>query len=250
MLHCFFDDSGTHAQSDFAVWGGVVGATGHFLKLERAWRRLLAEPLPGKAPITNFGVGHCRWGEGDFARYSPAERDLVRNLFRSTILESGMAPVCFGVDRKAWDQIVTGKMRNEYATGASGVALSACADIAIRLASGMPESQMVCVFDQGQRNSEAESLLDDARQRVDAAGLRVQFTFAAVGDVVGLQAADTIATEHYWYGRELKTDPNAPLPPHLKHLVSTVKTRAYFLERPQILKLRKNYRSFAQRRGQ
>jgi hypothetical protein len=242
MLHCFFDDSGTHAQSELAVWGGVVGATGHVAKLDAAWQSLLSEPLPGKAPIRKFGVGDCRWAEGDFQLYSPPERDWTRNRFRSTILDSGMKPFAFGVDRRAWDRIVTGDMREAYATGASGVAFSGCADIAVRLAAYMPGSHMLCVFDQGQRSAENESLLVDASARAKAHGVGVTFTFAAVKDVVGLQAADTIATEHYWYGCDRQKDPEAPLPPHLRHLVTSVKTRAFFLDKPQIMKLRASYR--------
>ncbi len=247
MLHCYFDDSGTHADSNLMVWGGLAGASGHFFKLDAAWRALLAEPLPGKPPISKFGVGDCRWAEGDFQYYTPPERDRVRNLFRNVILQSGMKPFSFAVDRDAWDQIVQGDMRDAYACGAGGVAFSGCADIALNIAAKSPGSQMACVFDRGQNNLETQGLIADAEVRAERDCIPITFTFAAVKDVSGLQAADTIATEHYWYGMDLKKDPDAPLPPHLKHLVTKVKTRAFVLERPQILQLRKQFRAMKKR---
>lgn len=244
MLHCYFDDSGTHPQSRLAVWGGLAGATGHFLKLDRQWRNLLAEPLPGKAPLEKFGLADCRWGEGEFRHYKPAERDSVRYLFRQAILDSGMHPFSFAVDVCAWDKIVTGDMRDAYACGAGGMAFSGCTDLAIKLTREMPmKSQMACVFDQGQRKPELLSLLDAAELRVKDQGQSVTFTFAPVVDVTGLQAADTIATEHYWYGLNVLDGNEEERSPHLMSLITRIKTRAYILQKPQMLRLRRDYRA-------
>lgn len=244
MLHCYFDDSGTHGGSRIAVWGGLVGASGHFFDLDRRWRELLAEPLPGKPRLAKFGLGDCRWGHGEFEGYKPAERDRVRYLFRQAILDSGMHPFSFAVDVGAWDAIVTGEMRSAYACGADGVAFSGCADLAIKLSGMMPEkSQMACVFDRGQRKSELLSLLNDAEQRAEIAGTSITYNFARVVDVTGLQAADTIATEHYWYGLNVLDGKEDERSPHLMSLITRVKTRAYILERPQIIKLRREFRA-------
>lgn len=244
MLHCYFDDSGTHDGSRLAVWGGLAGATGHFLELDAAWRRLLAEPLPGKAPLKKFALADCRAGEGEFANYKPAERDRIRYLFRQVILDSGMHPFSFAVDAKAWDDIVTGEMRDAYKCGASGVAFSGCADLAIKLTGKMPiSSQMACVFDKGQRRPEMLDLLKDAETRAANASVSVTFTFAPVADVSGLQAADTIATEHYWYGLNVLAGKEEERSPHLMSLITRVKTRAYILQRPEILSLRREFRS-------
>lgn len=245
MLHCYFDDSGTHQQSRLAVWGGLAGATGHFLKLDQQWRALLAEPLPGKPPLEKFGLADCRWGEGSFRHYRPAERDRVRYLFRQAILDSGMHPFAFAVDVESWDKIVTGDMRDAYACGADGVAFSRCADLAIKLTKRMPDkSQMACVFDRGQRKPELLSLLDDAEQRAIEQQQSVTFTFAPVADVTGLQAADTIATEHYWYGLNVLDGKEEERSPHLMSLITRRKTRAYILQKPEILQLRRDYRAF------
>lgn len=244
MLHCYFDDSGTHADSRLAVWAGLAGATGHFFQLDQRWRELLAEPLPGKPRLEKFSLSDCRWGEGEFRHYKPAERDRVRYLFRQAILDSGMHPFSFAVDVAAWDKLVTGKMREAYACGADGVAFSGCADLAIKLTEKMPlKSQMACVFDKGQRKPELISLLDDAEQRAEAQDLSVTYTFARVVDVTGLQAADTIATEHYWHGLNVLDGKEDELSPHLTSLITRVKTRAYILERPQILRLRREFRA-------
>ena len=250
MLHCYFDDSGTHAGSRLAVWGGLAGASGHFFELDAAWRKLLLNPLPGKPSIKKFSLYDCRWGEGEFAAYKPAERDRVRYLFRQAILDSGMHPFAFSVDVKAWDEIVTGDMRAAYACGAAGVAFSGCADIAIRLTAKMPtKSQMACVFDKGQRKPETLSLLEDAEQRAAAASVPITFTFAAVMDVTGLQAADTIATEHYWYGLNVLDGREQERSAHLMSLITRRRTRGYILQRPQILGLRREFRALQKAGG-
>ena len=246
MLHCYFDDSGTHKSSRLAVWAGVTGASGHFMKLDKQWRELLAEPLPGKPALTKFGLADCRGGHGEFTGYSQGERDRVRYLFRQTIIQSGMYPFSFAVDRKAWDALVTGAMIKEYACGASGVAFSGCADVALLLAAKIPQSRLACVFDKGQRNAETLSLIDDAESRAERQGVSITYAFAKVAEVTGLQAADMIATEHYWYGLECldAASGQEPIfPPHLKNLVTNVKTRAFMLQRPEILKLRREFRA-------
>ena len=104
-------------------------------------------------------------------------------------------------------------------------------------------SQMACVFDKGQRCPENLGLLDDAEKRAEAEGIPVTYTFAKVEDVTGLQAADTIATEHYWYGLSVLDGDETAVSAHLMSLISRVKTRAYILQRPQILELRKEFRT-------
>jgi hypothetical protein len=246
MLHCYFDDSGTHGASRLAVWAGVAGASGHFFDLDKRWKTLLAEPLPGKASISKFGLADCRGGHNEFFGYSQGERDRVRHLFRQAIIKSGMHPISFAVDKRAWSSLVTGEMLKSYACGAAGVAFSGCANFALQLASKMPQSRMACVFDRGQRNSETLSLINDAEIRAEQQGVSVTYTFAKVGDVTGLQAADMVATEHYWYGLECLDAPTGQepiIPVHLKNLVTNVKTRAFMLQRPEILQLRREFRA-------
>lgn len=246
MLHCYFDDSGTHSSSRIAVWAGVAGASGHFFDLDKRWKALLAEPLPGKRALSKFGLADCRGAHGEFAGYSLGERDRVRYLFREAIIKSGMKPFSFAVDRKSWDSLVTGEMRKHYACGAAGVAFSGCADTALLIASKMPQSRMACVFDNGQRNAETLSLIVDAERRAEQQAVSITYTFAKVAEVTGLQAADMIATEHYWYGIECLDASGGQepvIPPHLKNLVTQVRTRAYMLQRPQILQLRREFRA-------
>jgi hypothetical protein len=44
MLAAYFDDSNTHSDSPFMVWGGLVGEVEALTRLEERWRALLREP--------------------------------------------------------------------------------------------------------------------------------------------------------------------------------------------------------------
>ncbi len=253
MLHCYFDDSGTHGDAPVAVWGGIAGATGYFIKLDHAWRKLLAEPLPGKPPIKAFSLADCFWSVGEFQDYKPAERDAVRFLFRQAIIDSGMKPFCYGIDVKAWQSLAIGKINSDYDVSAAAMAFAGCAEAARKISVMMNKmSPMACVFDKGQRKPELDFLISKADEAAVLEGVSVTYTYAAVADVTGLQAADTIATEHYWYGKALLDGDGKKdqISPHLLSFVQKVKTRAYYLFRPQLVQMKREITKAAKKNRQ
>jgi hypothetical protein len=80
MLQCYFDDSGTHDGSRFVVWGGIMGTEERYEALDEPWRKRLAVPLPGKPPLRQFHLAHCKLGIKEFETYSFPEREHLRNL--------------------------------------------------------------------------------------------------------------------------------------------------------------------------
>ena len=48
MLRAYFDDSGSHADSEIVTIGGLVGTVAQWTEFDDRWKALLAEPLPGK----------------------------------------------------------------------------------------------------------------------------------------------------------------------------------------------------------
>ncbi len=78
MLGVFLDDSGTHSTSRVVVMGGLLGDDAQWDAFASAWEARLAQPLPGKAPLKQFHLSHCRAGQGEFSRYKGCVPELMR----------------------------------------------------------------------------------------------------------------------------------------------------------------------------
>lgn len=78
MLRAYFDDSGTHADSEVVAIGGLIGTVDQWNEFDRKWKALLAAPLPSKPPLRMFHLSHCNAANGEFRGYSDAECDAVR----------------------------------------------------------------------------------------------------------------------------------------------------------------------------
>jgi hypothetical protein len=79
MLSAYFEDSGTHRNSQIVVTGGLIGAETNWSRFETAWKAKLADPLDGrKPPLREFHMAPCMLREGEFQGYSEAERNALR----------------------------------------------------------------------------------------------------------------------------------------------------------------------------
>ena len=117
-----------------------------------------------------------------------------------------------------------------------------CAQAAILFSVLAPGHPLSCVFDQGQQGMASLALTEKAK--IEAAEWRVPitFSFAAVKDVTGLQAADMIATENYWYGLDYIRKGGEPAArPHLRHLVDNAETLTMMKDREMILTMREKF---------
>lgn len=220
MIHCYFDDSGTHDDAGVVVWGGVVGTVDQFNQLEKRWRECLSAPMPGRPPLARFHLSHCKMRMREFARYNDAEIDHVQYRFRNVIIESGAMPVAFGVDKTAWDRFVTGKLRERLGGGAEALAFGSCAKAALEIAEDDKRGMQI-VFDKG-RETENLRLVFRAAEELVPAVTGHSAKFLAVADYPGLQAADMVANYFYVYAQNWLTDCESDLGPHFLHMVDRV----------------------------
>lgn len=215
MLEGRFDDGGTHDDSEIVVWGGVMGDTDWFAKLEEPWSRLLAEPLPGKPPIKQFHHAHISNSWGEFRDYIPAERDVVIKAFRDEVIRAALVPVSFSVVLDDWNERVTGIYREIWGS-AEEFAFMSCVLAGFRMAtiSGKP---VALEFDAERLKRSRDDIIAAVQQRYPEAVTRIGFN--RVRDVYGLQAADLVAYETYLLSlkvvREGVEDPR----PHFKRLL-------------------------------
>lgn len=196
FLRASFDDSGTHAASNLAVWGGVIGQIEDFTRLEQRWAAFLASPAEDGRSISKWSSFDCRWGKGEFEGWKEGARDRARCRARKCIIDSGVLTVAFGVPKKQWAEILGGVFPASL-NSANDAALAKCGEAAVEIAHRRKQA-IACVIDKGQRSKIAErylALLDDLAQRRQ---VPVSWAFQAVIDNYGLQAADCVATECYW----------------------------------------------------
>jgi hypothetical protein len=219
MMHAYFDDSGTHSNSRVVVVGGLCGTDDQWQDFNEKWLAKLAEPLPGKPRLRMFHLSHCNAGKGEFINYTEAEQDAVTHDFRQIVIGAGLQSTAWGIDRLAWDDLVTGIHRDRL-----GEPLPYCAEQCLEWALAQAQDDlngMVAVtFDQGIYNDSLKAFLERwtyplGRPRVSVIGA------ATVESRWPLQGADIVATENYWHmAKSLSLGVDAEPRAHLRHYLS------------------------------
>lgn len=244
VLRAYFDDSGTHNPSPVAVWGGVVGTVEQFEELEARWDEMLASPFSNRPRLKAFSVGDCRWHNNEFKTYSEAESDALRYRARKIMEDAGIRAIAYSIPVKLYDSIIRGRARRDYGAP-SGIAFASCADFALQISEqtrpgGVPLS---CYFDKGQADQypNLAMYIREAEGRAAAKGVPITYGFAPVAGTYGLQAADTIATEHYWYALDCLKNPNPRLKPHFQSLIKMTNPKGFTMGVEELTKMRDDY---------
>jgi hypothetical protein len=234
MLRAYFDDSGTHSNSDVAVMGGLAGTVAQWEQFEAQWAAKLKNPQPGKPPLRMFHLSACNARDGEFESYNRAEQDLLIRELRQIIIDAGLLSVAMAVDKKAWDELIFGPLRDVL-----GDALSPCFENCIseivRFATPHPEGDKIAVvFDKGIETERFRRIaemftLPPGRPRI------VSVNFLRVEDALPLQGADIVATENYWHAAQWLKLGDAALPrPHLRHFLDNIFGEGLILDREAI----------------
>jgi len=234
MLKGYFDDSGTHADSDVVVVGGLIGTVAQWQAFEADWLAKLAEPLPGKPPLKSFHLSPCKAGKGEFEGYSLAERDAVRHDFRQILIKHKLIATASALDKRAWDELVHGGIRELFGE-AVNIPVENCMLEAIKIAERHPEGDKIAVvFDRGIWTKQIKRITDEftyslGRPRV------MTVTFMRVEDSTALQGADIVATENYWYATDfIKTNGNPDPHAHMKHFLGNMFAEGLMVTREAI----------------
>jgi hypothetical protein len=201
MHTAYFDDSGTHGSADVVLLAGVFGHQYQWQYFSELWAAKLADPSPGKPPLTRFHMTECQGSHGEFAGWKRTETDFLVHELGRIIVRCGLWAHATAISRKDWDDLITGDFR-KYVGDAEGFCIR---DIHIRTVNWCHTrgggSELAFVFDhRPERKKENErffGLFEAFQNEHKGTPKLTSLTFEGSQKVLPLQAADLIAWEIY-----------------------------------------------------
>ena len=234
MLCGYYDDAGTHTESDVVAVGGLIGNVEQWEKSNGPgpsnWlTRFLATP-----PLRAFHLSHCNAGMGEFAKYTIGERDAITHDFRR-ILDCRLVATASMIDKKAYDELISDPLRAWLGEGVDPCVENCLAET-IKVATARPDGDIIAiVLDRGMWTRRMKEITESytlplGSPRVASVG------FAAAADVLPLQGADMVATENYWHGVKILqggigSEPRA----HMRHYLRNMFAEGVMIDRARII---------------
>jgi hypothetical protein len=242
MITAYFDDSGTHEQSDIVLVAGIFGTEGRLNGLDANWKKHLDSPLCGrKDPISRFHAYDCYQSLGEFSGWTRTETDYFRHQLRMEIIESGVAAYGIACARKDYDELISGDLRGVLGTP-EGHCINQCFVRSLSWAQANTfDPEMTFVFDNrpSQVKRYAGTVYDAFQRWIDPPPQLTGYAFLNSKDVRPLQAADMVAWELYQNAKDiLISGVNVPTPKELLHLRKNMDFPAQIANRESIIKIR------------
>jgi hypothetical protein len=204
MMTVYFDDSGTHHQSDIAVAACLVSDVMRWESYESEWNSVLDE-----AGIRESGFHMAKFvaRRSPFDGWTEDKRDKVIKALIGTIERHVFAGMATAVVKKVYDTYVTGRLRARLGNYHYTFAVQSClAFVEEWRRSSVVLEPMQYVFDRmGSGKHEIIKLFDDIAKREMAVAFGIEpngYAFNNKRLVVQLQAADILAWEAYRYARD------------------------------------------------
>jgi hypothetical protein len=203
LIAAYFDDSGTHAQSDVAVAACFVSDVRRWVKFERKWKSILAE-----AGILGSGFHMADFvaRTSPFDTWSEGERDDVIKRLIATIGSNVLDGMVTAVIKSDYDQLVTGKLREKLGHRHYTFAIQSCLAFIEQWRVINSQEPIEFIFDQmGKGKNEINDLFDDliANKLAHHFGIEPRgWSFQNRRVIVQLQSADILAWESNRYMRE------------------------------------------------
>jgi hypothetical protein len=193
VLKAFFDDSGTHENSDVVVMGGIVTTSEDWEAFEPPWRAML-----DCYGIDKMHMSRCENGWGPFDGWDREKKERCIDAFSDIVARSKGRILASAVSRADWDQVVVETNISDWFSDPLDFLFSTCMQRALvsRRASGPKDEEIAVMFDSRDQNIKFWTDLSRGYERRWPDRL-AGFSFGAMKIVLPLQAADMIAYETF-----------------------------------------------------
>jgi len=207
MLTAYFDDSGTHDDSNVVIIAGLSGNQHQWQAFENAWRAKLQSPSPGKPPLSRFHMYECHHAKGEFAGWSRTATEFLAHELGQIIIKNGIWAYGCAVLRKDWDANVAGVIR-QVLGDAEGFCARQCLQMTLIWGSSFTgDSSIAFVFDnRPHRVWELEKLYALFKNEGERGNKRPKLTSVSVASskqLLPLQGADLLAWEFYHHASDI-----------------------------------------------
>jgi hypothetical protein len=208
VLKAFFDDSGTHLNSDVVVMGGLIAPEDGWAALEVEWAEALAD-----LGLRKMHMASCEGRRGQFKNMERGERDRVVARFRGIIERLKGRMLFSAVSRAVWQKVASTTILGRAFPDPIDYCFNSCMRHAMesRRTTAPIREPVVVTFDSREQSiSQWAPLAKGYEKRWPdrVAG----FSFGSMEKVLPLQAADIIAYEVFVFQCELERLGKEPSP--------------------------------------
>lgn len=224
MLGAYFDDSGTHGQSEIVVVAGILGTNSELATLNSLWREQIDRPLSGlKERVSEFHATDCFQSRGEFTGWKRHETDYFRHQLREVIVKSKVSGYGFACVRKEWDAEIQGKNRAFFGDP-QRYAITSCFIRALRWARNFTfDPEISFIFDNNPERTRETRAIFDAFQLHERDKNISSISFLNSRKVAALQAADMFAWEfNRWAQDILEYGNRPPTTKEMQHLAQNM----------------------------
>jgi Protein of unknown function (DUF3800) len=204
MMTVYFDDSGTHDQSEIAVAACLISDVRRWQSYESEWKSVLDDAGIREA---GFHMAEFNARKPPFDGWTEQKRDQVIRGLIEIINRYAFAGTATAVVKKDYDALVIGKLREKLGRYHYTFAVQSClAFLEEWMDSSDARQPVQYIFDlMGRGKHEIIDLFDDIAGREMAASFGIEpggYGFSNKRLVVQLQAADILAWEANKYAKD------------------------------------------------
>jgi hypothetical protein len=245
VLKAFFDDSGTHLESDVAVMAGLIAPEDEWATLETEWRIALDD-----LGIRKMHMASCENARRDFAGWDRDRRDRAIARFCGIILKRNACMLISAVSRSTWNAVAPYTLLGKRFAQPIDYCFNACMRYAMQTIRGSVGREPVAItFDGREESLGYWQRLASAYEEVwpeRVAG----FAFGNMEKVLPLQAADMIAYEAFVFECARGRQEKEPTPrPNFSKLVSALQFKGGFATEEILHEYAEHLASLAARRA-
>ena len=214
MLKAYFDEAGTHRQSDIVMISGVVATPDVWHAFEPAWMETLSN-----LHLPYFHASECQGGRGIYARLERGTREAlflglaqVIAQFRPLIVNGSVLRIHWNEYKDRWVGL---KYLDPY-----NICFEVCMRQIHEFAKDVLNGEAIeLIFaEQEEYQSKARDIYEYYRSNPQWAATNSSLAFAQSRQVPALQVADLLLYEMVKCWRALQTDPNPTLSPAFRLL--------------------------------